>query len=168
MAAAGGLLILAAACAGQGAGDVAHQSANAGSAQKAAATVSVKSGVLVDAKGRTLYSPEHEAKGMIRCTNTCTSIWPPLLASGTPKAGSGLTGTLATVTRSDGKRQVTYNGKPLYIFSLDKQPGATTGDGATDSFGGQSFHWHAVTASGAPASSGGGGSSSSGGGPYNY
>ena len=99
---------------------------------------------------------------MIRCTNSCTSIWPPLLASGTPKAGAGVSGTLGTVTRPDGKRQVTYNGKPLYRFSLDPQPGASTGNGATDSFGGQAFHWNAVTASGAPASSGSGASKSGG------
>ena len=48
------------------------------------------------------------------------SAWPPLeLASGTPVAPSGLSGTLAVITRSDGKRQVTYNNQPLYYFSLD-------------------------------------------------
>ena len=38
---------------------------------------------------------------------------------------------LGTITRSDGKTQVTYNGHPLYLFIGDKKPGDTTGQGLT-------------------------------------
>jgi hypothetical protein len=68
-----------------------------------------------------------------------------------------LTGTLGTITRSDGKTQATYNGHPLYTYAGDHAAGQTTGNGV----GGT---WHAVTVSapvaGSPspsASSGGGG-----------
>jgi predicted lipoprotein with Yx(FWY)xxD motif len=32
-------------------------------------------------------------------------------------------GLLGTVTRKDGRRQVTYAGKPLYFYVGDKRPG---------------------------------------------
>lgn len=69
-----------------------------------------------------------------------------------PHAGSTLTGKLSFIQRPDGSSQVTYNGEPLYTFKLDTGPGQAHGNDFTDSFGGQSFVWHAATASGtAPA-----------------
>ncbi len=69
-----------------------------------------------------------------------------------PHAGSTLTGKLSSIQRPDGSSQVTYNGEPLYTFKLDTGPGQAHGNDFTDSFGGQSFVWHAATASGtAPA-----------------
>jgi len=57
--------------------------------------------------------------------------WPP---GGTLTGGSGVTGTLATISRADGSKQVTYNGMPLYTFQQDAKPGDATGDGVN------SFH----------------------------
>jgi hypothetical protein len=63
-------------------------------------------------------------------------------------AGSGVTGTLATITRSDGTVQATYDGHPLYTYAGDTAPGQANGNGIT-SFGGT---WHEVPISGsAPA-----------------
>ena len=44
------------------------------------------------------------------------------------------------------RRQLTYNGRPLYTFRLDDAPGQAHGHNFTDSFGGQTFTWHAATA----------------------
>jgi predicted lipoprotein with Yx(FWY)xxD motif len=115
--------------------------------------------VLTDQSGKTLYTPEQEANGTIKCTGSCLSFWFPLTASngGTPHAGGTLTGKLGSIQRPDGTSQVTYNGVPLYTFKLDSGPGQAHGNDFTDSFGGQSFVWHAATASGtapAPAPSG--------------
>lgn len=116
-----------------------------GSASKAGgATVSVKriagaGSVLVDAKGRALYRSDQEVRGMVLCTGACLSFWQPLTVSGTPK-GSSLPGKLGTIRRPDGSRQVTYKGRLLYSFKLDK-PGKVTGDGFKDAFGGQKFTW---------------------------
>ena len=66
-----------------------------------------------------------------------------------PTAGSGMTGTLATVTRPDGKVQVTYDGSPLYEFTQDGGPGQAKGNGFKDSFNNARFTWHAATPSGA-------------------
>jgi predicted lipoprotein with Yx(FWY)xxD motif len=38
---------------------------------------------------------------------------------------------------------VTYQGKRLYTFTLDK-PGKVTGDGFMDAFGDHKFTWHVV------------------------
>ena len=111
--------------------------------------------VLTDQSGKTLYTPEQEANGTIKCTGSCTSFWFPVTVAsgGTPHAGSGLTGKLASIQRPDnGGSQVTYNGEPLYTFKLDSGPGQAHGNDFTDNFGGQSFVWHAATTSGtAPA-----------------
>jgi predicted lipoprotein with Yx(FWY)xxD motif len=103
-----------------------------GAAKSGGGTVSAKqiSGagrVLVDSKGRALYRSDQERNGMVLCDGACLSFWQPLTVSGTPK-GSSLPGKLAVVKRPDGRRQVTYNGKLLYSFKLDK-PGKVTGDG---------------------------------------
>jgi predicted lipoprotein with Yx(FWY)xxD motif len=115
--------------------------------------------VLTDQSGKTLYSPEQEADGTIKCTGGCLSFWFPVTVAneGTLHAGSTLAGKLSSIQRPDGTRQVTYNGEPLYTFKLDSGPGQAHGNDFTDSFGGQSFVWHAATASGtapAPAPSG--------------
>jgi predicted lipoprotein with Yx(FWY)xxD motif len=75
-------------------------------------------------------------------------------------AGTGVTGTLGTITRSDGSTQATYNGHPLYTYISDSAPGQAKGNGLNLSGG----VWHEIPASGAaapassaPAGGGGGG-----------
>lgn len=125
-------------------------------AKSGAATVSIKTidgkKVLVDAKGRALYRSDQERRGMVLCTDACLSFWQPLTVSGAPK-GSSLPGKLATVKRPDGGRQVTYNGRLLYTFKLDK-PGKVTGDGFKDAFGGQKFTWRVAHPTGVARSTG--------------
>jgi predicted lipoprotein with Yx(FWY)xxD motif len=126
--------------------------------QANSATVSVKQiggagNVLVDKSGQALYENDQEKRGMVLCDGECLSFWMPLTVSGTPK-GSSITGKLGVVNRSDGTKQVTYNGKPLYTFYLDK-PGKVGGDGFADAFGGQKFTWHVVQTTKTAGSSGG-------------
>jgi predicted lipoprotein with Yx(FWY)xxD motif len=163
-----GVLCLLAACggnSGSGGGAYGGGAPNAGattaapSGGAAAGTVSSrevagKGAILVDAKGNALYFTEQEAAGKIVCTADCLKIWNPLTVSGgAPMAGTGVTGKLGTVARDDGSTQVTYDGKPLYTFTIDRGPGRVTGDGAKDSFGGTNFVWRAATVSGAAAPS---------------
>ncbi|MEV5708181.1 hypothetical protein [Actinoallomurus sp. NPDC052274] len=65
-----------------------------------------------------------------------------------PSAGPGVKSSmLSTTTRSDGTKQVVYNGWPLYYYSKDTSPGDTKGQGVT-SFGAP---WYVVGAdTGAP------------------
>lgn len=126
---------------------VASTGNSGGAAKSGGATVSVRKlagagKVLVNSKGQALYRSEQERNGMVLCTGACLSFWQPLIVHGTPK-GHALSGKLGIVKRPDGGRQVTYKGKLLYSFKLDK-PGQVKGDGFKDAFGGRHFHWHVV------------------------
>jgi predicted lipoprotein with Yx(FWY)xxD motif len=136
----------------------------AGSAQQGASgsTISARQiagvgTVLTDQAGKTLYTPQQEAGGTIKCTGSCLSFWIPVTTAkgAVPHAVKGLSGTLGSVQRPDGGgRQLTYNGGPLYTFRLDTGPGQDHGNNFSDNFGAQVFTWHAATASGtAPAPS---------------
>ena len=64
------------------------------------------------------YSLSKENSGA--CQRYCALIWQPVLTSGPPDAGAGVDqNALGVVVRPDGTRQVTYNGKPLYLFIKD-------------------------------------------------
>jgi predicted lipoprotein with Yx(FWY)xxD motif len=62
-------------------------------------------------------------------------------------AGSGVTGQLGTITRSDGSTQATYAGHPLYTYVGDTAPGQAKGNGLNLSGG----VWHEITVSGGAA-----------------
>jgi predicted lipoprotein with Yx(FWY)xxD motif len=89
--------------------------------------------ILVDGtSGMTLYVFAKDVKdsGKSNCAGDCLVTWPALTvpAGSTPTAGTGVTGTLSTITRTDdGTLQVTYNGLPLYFFKNDKTPGDLNG-----------------------------------------
>ena len=54
------------------------------------------------------------------CDDLCAQYWPPVLTSGKPQAGTGVDQrALGTIKRPDGTQQVTYNGRPLYLFADD-------------------------------------------------
>ena len=119
--------------------------------------------VLVNSKGRTLYLFQADQGTTSACSGACATNWPPLRASGKPKAGKGTQASLLTTSpRSDGKPQVVYNGHPVYTFAGDKKAGDTTGQGV-NAFGAQ---WFALTGTGnqvtGQASTSGGSNSSSG------
>ena len=110
-----------------------------GSGASSGATVSTastsKGSVLAGPTGMTLYTYAKDSSATSACSGGCATAWPPLTvpAGQAPTAGSGVTGTLATLTRADGTVQVTYNGWPLYYWKGDKAAGDVTGDGV-DSF----------------------------------
>ena len=105
--------------------------------------------VLTNAAGFTRYWFVPDTSTASKCTGSCATYWPPV--KGPATAGSGVTGTLATITRPDGSTQATYNGHPLYTYAGDTAPGQANGNGKNLSGG----VWHEVTVSGgaAPASS---------------
>jgi predicted lipoprotein with Yx(FWY)xxD motif len=109
--------------------------------------------VVTNAQGFTLYSFAPDTATTSKCTGACAQIWPPVTAPAT--AGQGVTGKLGTITRSDGSKQATYGGHPLYTYTADTTPGQAKGNGINVNGG----VWHEVTASGqaAPAGNSGGG-----------
>lgn len=106
---------------------------------------------LTGPNGKTLYTHAGDSMNTSTCTGGCLTAWPALtVASGQhPTAGSGVTGTLGTFSRSDGGVQVTYNGLPLYYWQGDTKAGDTTGQGVN----GFTVALVAGSASGAPAAS---------------
>ena len=101
--------------------------------------------ILVNSRGQTLYLFKKDSGKKSKCFGACASAWPPLRASGKPTVGSGAHASMVgTTARSDGARQVTYNGHPVYLFSDDQRPGDTNGEGLT-AFGGR---WYAVSPAG--------------------
>jgi predicted lipoprotein with Yx(FWY)xxD motif len=85
--------------------------------------------VLVDAQGRTLYLYTPDGKSKSSCYGGCAKAWPPLLTSGKPKAAAGVkAGLLGVTKRTDGSRQVTYKGHPLYLYAADSKAGQVSGE----------------------------------------
>jgi predicted lipoprotein with Yx(FWY)xxD motif len=125
--------------------------ASSGSALKT--TTISGAAVLTNVQGFTLYSFAPDTATMSQCNGSCAQIWPPV--NGPATAGPGVPGTLATIARSNGATQATYNRHPLYTYAGDTRPGQANGNGI-NAYGGV---WHEVTASGAavPASSPGAG-----------
>jgi predicted lipoprotein with Yx(FWY)xxD motif len=83
--------------------------------------------VLTAANGMTVYVFTRDQPGVSSCYDACAVTWPPLLTETDPVAPEGLVGSLGTTTRRDGKKQVTYNGWPLYFFARDTAVGQTNG-----------------------------------------
>jgi len=154
-----GAALLAAACSSGGgssssAATPASSSPAAASSGNAAAassliisTASSSAGpVLINGSGRAVYVWAKDAKDMSACTGACASAWPPVQPTGTVTAAlSAASSDLGTITRSDGTKQVTYDGHPLYYFAGDSGSGQANGQGS-DAFGAK---WWLVTPAGA-------------------
>jgi predicted lipoprotein with Yx(FWY)xxD motif len=97
--------------------------------------------VLTNAKGFTLYSFAPDTPTASKCYGSCAAYWPPV--TGTAPASSGLPGTVDTITRTGGARQLTYNGHPLYTYIGDSAPGQANGNNLNLNGG----LWHEVPVS---------------------
>jgi predicted lipoprotein with Yx(FWY)xxD motif len=85
---------------------------------------------LVDESGMTVYLFVADTGTASTCYSTCAIVWPPVLTTGAPQAGTGAQASLlGTTTRTDGKVEVTYGGHPLYYFMQDKAAGDVKGQG---------------------------------------
>jgi len=101
--------------------------------------------VVADGSGRTPYLFEKDTATRSACSGTCATYWPPLLTKGGAVVIKGVQRSLlGTIRRSDGSRQVTYAGHPLYLFSGDTRRGQTNGEGLHDFGAG----WYALTPAG--------------------
>ncbi len=94
--------------------------------------------VLTANNGLTLYSLSVEKHGNFICKGSCLKDWFPLVVA----AGVKPTGPVAlgTVKRPDGRRQVTFEGRPLYTFDGDSRKGQANGEGIKDV-----GTWHAAS-----------------------
>jgi predicted lipoprotein with Yx(FWY)xxD motif len=146
-------LLAAAACSsgGSSSGSTSSTSASAaGSGSSASSTVittktSSGGSFLTNGAGRAVYLFMADSSGKSNCDGACAAAWPPVIAAGQPTASGGAQASdLSTISRSDGTKQVTYNGHPLYYFEGDTGPGTDKGQGL-NGFGAL---WYLVTPSG--------------------
>ena len=67
------------------------------------------------------------------CYGACARAWPVYFKPSALRAGKGVKQKLiGTVKRKNGRRQVTYNGWPLYYYAQDAAPGDVNGQGLND------------------------------------
>jgi predicted lipoprotein with Yx(FWY)xxD motif len=92
----------------------------------AAATLTIRSTrfgrILFAGNGRVVYGFTRDRRGQpSRCYGDCATAWPVYFATSALKAGAGVKPSLlGTVRRRDGRRQVTYNGWPLYFYAHER------------------------------------------------
>src|SRR5579883_2526656 len=84
-----------------------------------------KGKALVDSDGMTLYTFDNDSKGKSNCNGQCANLWLPLIAT----TDASASGDYSLITRSDGRKQWAYKGKPLYSLTKDTKPGDISGDG---------------------------------------
>lgn len=81
--------------------------------------------ILTNAHGMTLYTFDKDTKGSSACYDACAKKWPPLTVAKADKAD----GDYEPIARTDGTMQWSHDGKPLYLWQMDKKPGDITGNG---------------------------------------
>jgi predicted lipoprotein with Yx(FWY)xxD motif len=144
-----GTLALTAACTGPYGGTSSAARPAAASADTAVvASASTGLGtVVVNGSGRTVYEFAKDAGSMSSCSGGCAAIWPPVVAPDTvPAALPGVSGQLGSTTRTDGSKQLTIAGHPVYTYSGDNAAGDTNGQGLTLNGG----VWNVVSPAGSP------------------
>jgi predicted lipoprotein with Yx(FWY)xxD motif len=100
--------------------------------------------VVVDGTGRTVYvfDKDTASPSKSNCDGGCAAMWPAVMAGdGTPQLDGVDASLVGTVTRTDGSKQLTLAGLPLYLFAND----AKAGDAKGQAFGGL---WWVVGADG--------------------
>jgi predicted lipoprotein with Yx(FWY)xxD motif len=150
---AAAVVVLAAACSSGGgssssapASPAASGASGSGSGATVITTATSSVGTfLIDGSGRAVYLWVKDTGDASACSGACAGAWPPVTAAGTVTAsGSASASDLGTITRSDGTKQVTYDGHPLYYYAGDSGSGMASGQGS-DSFGAK---WWLVSPSG--------------------
>ncbi len=80
----------------------------------------------------TTYTYSRDRHHKLACRGACAVTWIPVLTTGPPQAGAGITAAdLGVVRRPDGSWQVTYNRKPLYLYSQEQAQFSSAGQPLT-------------------------------------
>jgi predicted lipoprotein with Yx(FWY)xxD motif len=144
------VLVLAVLAAAAVAASDASPAAASTQAVQARPTLTVRSSqfgrILFDGRGRALYAFTRDPRrGRSTCYGACAAAWPVYYARDGLRAGAGVRQSLiGTTRRRDGRRQITYAGRPLYYYVGDRRPGQVTCQNVLE-FGGR---WLVVRPSG--------------------
>ncbi len=137
---------------GAGSGSGADPSAGSGSGKAGAAgqlavrEIAGVGGVVTDGAGATLYRFDKDTAQPPKsnCDGDCATAWPPVPADDASASAGIEAGLLGAVTRSDGSKQLTLGGWPVYRYAKDTKAGEAKGEGV----GGT---WHALAPDGKKA-----------------
>ena len=90
-------------------------------------------GVYVNLAGMTLYTFDKDTaySGKSACNGPCATQWPPVAPTGDVRSD------YSAITRDDGSKQLAFQGKPVYLYAKDQNPGDKLGDGFKDV-------WHVI------------------------
>jgi predicted lipoprotein with Yx(FWY)xxD motif len=101
--------------------------------------------VVVDQEGWVLYrfdKDKNKPASEATCDGDCAKVWPPAYTEdGKPEIKGVDPELVGTVTRSDGTKQLTLKGWPLYRYAGDKKPGQWLGQNVAGD-------WFVITADG--------------------
>lgn len=78
-----------------------------------------KLGTVLTADGQTVYLYTKDLPRQTSCYGLCAQTWPPIIVTKHPDVRGDIPGKLGTVIREDGRRQLTYNDVPLYLYIED-------------------------------------------------
>ncbi|MGW6690433.1 SCO0930 family lipoprotein [Streptomyces sp. NPDC054961] len=135
---------------GYGAGAPAGSGSGSGQAgELAVRDIANVGSVVTDSAGSALYRFDKDTAQPPKssCDGSCATTWPAVPADDA-KASAGIdAGALGEVERSDGTRQLTIGGWPVYRYAKDTKAGEAKGEGV----GGT---WHAVAPDGKKAADG--------------
>lgn len=110
---------------------LATSAAFAGDVKSTLTTISINEEgqkLLADSRGNTLYVFDVDLnQATSKCNAACAEVWPPYLI--TAQEVAELKAPLATITRENGKAQLTYNGRPVYTYAFDRGVADDGGNG---------------------------------------
>ncbi|TGA96617.1 SCO0930 family lipoprotein [Streptomyces sp. MZ04] len=103
--------------------------------------------VVTDSEGRTLYRFDKDTAQPPKsnCEGACATTWPVVSAKGAVAPPGVDESLMGEITRSDGAKQLTIDGWPMYRYAKDKKAGDAKGQGV----GGT---WYAAAPDGKKAS----------------
>ena len=92
---------------------------------------------LVNGAGFTLYtfSADTPNSGKSACYTSCATFWPAFYTSKLTVPAGLNASDFGIINRTDGTKQITYKGAPLYLFVKDTAAGQVNGEGV-NAFGG--------------------------------
>jgi len=112
---------------------------------------------LTTSDGMSVYVFAKDTGMASTCSGSCAVYWPPVTGASAQVSGGLNSSMTGTTTRSDGTKQITYGGHPLYTYVGDKKAGDTNGEGLNLSGG----KWWLVGPDGKPLTGSSSSSSSS-------
>ena len=94
-------------------------------------TASLFGTIIADGQGQTLYfyANDMQGGGSSTCTGSCATTWPAFSTDVVRVSPPLNTADFGTIVRTDGSKQTTYKGRPLYYYTGDLKPGDINGSG---------------------------------------